>query len=299
MILPGLLAGLVFGGGALLVLRGVAPPRPPLARALAGLAPEHDDTGPGDRAGSAGDAARSARTAARILTAAGLDLGSHDPDLRVMGRTPEHHALTKLAAATGAAGGAAALLLAATAAGIAVPWPAAAPLALAAAGVGFLLPDPLLRDAARQRRREMAHTLSVYLELAVVVIAAGGGVETALHDAAVAGRGWAFGELRAALESARLAGRPPWRSLAALGRELRVAELEELAATMSLAGEQGARVRGSLAAKAESMRERQLAAVQADAEASTERMSIPTVVMLFGFLAFVLYPALRFVLGEA
>ena len=89
---------------------------------------------------------------------------------------------------------------------------------------------------------------------------------------------------------------PPWGPLGRLGEELGIEELSELAATVALAGAEGAKVRATLAAKAASIRSHALANAQANAEAMSERMSLPVVVLFAGFLLFVGYPALAHVL---
>ena len=68
---------------------------------------------------------------------------------------------------------------------------------------------------------------------------------------------------------------------------------------MQLAGQQGARVRASLAAKAASLRGHQLAAVEAAAHSASERMALPTVLMFVGFLLFIGYPAVAEILGSS
>jgi hypothetical protein len=60
---------------------------------------------------------------------------------------------------------------------------------------------------------------------------------------------------------------------------------------VSLAGSHGARIRASLAAKADTLRGHQVAETEAAAEAATERMTIPVAVLLLGFLLFIAYPA--------
>ena len=85
-------------------------------------------------------------------------------------------------------------------------------------------------------------------------------------------------------------------SLGRLGEELGIDELGELAASAALAGTEGAKVRSSLAAKAASLRSHQLAEAETDAQASTERMSLPVVLLFAGFLIFVGYPAVAHVL---
>jgi Flp pilus assembly protein TadB len=157
---------------------------------------------------------------------------------------------------------------------------------------GFVYPDVAVREEADRQRQAFRHALSAYLDLVNVILAGGGGIDTALHAAADAGDGPAFAQLRLALDRARLTNRSPWDVFAELGARLNVPELGELAASVSLAGSHGARIRQSLAAKADALRGHQLAEIEADAESATERMTIPVAVLLFGFLVFIAYPAL-------
>lgn len=291
-MLTALLLGFLFGLGLLSCVRGVITPRPALADALRSL--EEAPARPAGRAPRRQAAAlRLARAAA---DATGADSGALRRDLRVTGRSLERHALEKVVA--GASFFALPIVVGAllVAGGIGVPWGLVAIGALAGGVGGFLVPDLTIRSEAERRRREFRHALAAYLDLVVIVVAGGGGTESALHDAAEAGSGWAFTEIRRALSAARLAGSTPWAALRDLGDELGVAELAELAAGVSLAGEHGARIRASLTAKARSTREQQLTEAEAEAQAATERMSVPVVLLLFGFLAFILYPALQFVL---
>jgi tight adherence protein C len=226
-----------------------------------------------------------------------VDVRRHGPDLRVTGRSPERLAFEKLAASV--AGALVPALLAAMVIvnGVAVPVGGVVVVALAAACGGFVLPDLLLRDAARHRRRAFSAALSSYLDLVNVVLAGGSGTETALEAAAEAGDGWVFVELRSALSRSRALRRSPWDCMADLGEELGVAELQELAASVRLAGQQGARVRASLAAKAASLRGHQLSRIEAAAQSASERMALPTVLLFTGFLLFIGYPAVAEILG--
>jgi len=70
---------------------------------------------------------------------------------------------------------------------------------------GFVLPDLGIRSDAARRRRDFRHALGSFLDLVVVALAGGGGVETALNDAASIGNSWAFALIRRALDGARLA----------------------------------------------------------------------------------------------
>jgi Flp pilus assembly protein TadB len=164
------------------------------------------------------------------------------------------------------------------------------------ATAGFVVPDLLVRAEATQRRRDFVTALGAYLDLVVISLAGGAGVESALRDAAHLGDGWVFVRLRAALDHAQLAGTSLWVALDRLGDDLGVQVLGELAASASLAGTQGARVRDSLIAKASSVRDRQLSDAEAAAQAATERMAVPTVLLLAGFVLLVGYPAIHAVL---
>ena len=145
---------------------------------------------------------------------------------------------------------------------------------------------------AERRRKDFSFALSAYLDLVVVSMASGRGVEGALANAAEHGQGFAFSAIRAALTSASLRGIAPWDAIEELGVEYGVAELEGLAASIRLAGASGAKVRSSVATRARSLRTRTLAAARAEAESATERMSMPVVLLVLGFLVLISYPAI-------
>jgi Flp pilus assembly protein TadB len=212
-------------------------------------------------------------------------------DLRLTGQSVQAHLSRGVAAA--AAGLLAGPLLAGVsfAAGLSVPLTVPAWLSLVMAAVGFVSPTLRLRQQAAERRRGFRHACSAFLDVVALALAGGQGVESALWAAAAAGEGWAFSELRGALERAVLVGETPWSALDRLGADLDVGELRELAAAVGLAGEHGAKVAASVIARAESLRARGLAEVEADAHAASERMAMPTVLLLCGFLLFLTYPA--------
>jgi tight adherence protein C len=170
-------------------------------------------------------------------------------------------------------------------------------LALAGAAAGFVLPDLKLKEQVEQRRKAFQYALSAYLDLVNVILAGGGGIETALVAAADAGEGWAFAKLRHALHRAQRINQPLWTAFDDLGAELDVNELRDLASSIGLAGAQGARIRASLAVKADTLRSHQIAETEAAAEATTERMNLPTAVLLLGFLIFIVFPAVTAITG--
>ena len=290
-----LLAGAGFGLGLLAIVVGLAPRKVSLADALAAVSreprPPLVSLDPG------GWAARVGRPAAGLLAALGLPTQAMRRDLAILGRPPERQLAEQ---ATAALAGllvvpAASGLLAAG--GLIVPWqlPAAGAIALGVAG--FTVPALDTRRQAAARRAATRHALAAFLDLTVIALAGGAGVEAALTYAASAGTGRASAQIRGALETAQLTRRPPWEALGQLGTELAVGELGELAASITLAGTEGAKVKATLAAKAAAMRARQLADTEAAAQAATERMSLPLVLLFAGFLLLIGYPAVVHVLN--
>lgn len=292
MIAPSLLAGALIGTGLLVALRvAIDPPQPNLSRRLTELY----EPPPGD--GLDLVRARWHAWGLRALRVGGGDLTGLRRDLAVCDTTLERHAAVKLGFAVGGAVVPLAVALLWSAAGITV---AAGVVALASAGcavVGFVLPDTVLARRAARRRRDFRYALSLFLELVVIVLAGGGGINTALYDGASAGSGWAFVELRRSLHTARLQRRSPWAALSDLADRIGSLELRELASSVELAGTSGARVRDSLRAKAISVRDHELAETEAEALADSERMGGPMVGMFVGLILLIGYPAMATVLA--
>jgi Flp pilus assembly protein TadB len=288
--------GTSFGAGLLLVLSGLRPSPPPLQRALAELHRRspvglvgQPRSEPSLVTRLLGSSWESSPVGQRILERVAADL-------RITGTTPAQHLASSVAVAlTGllwAPCTAALMALGGVPVGLAFPlWGS-----LAFAPVGLVYPSIALRSRATERRRSFRHAFSAFLDIVSISLAGGRGVDSALHDGAGAGRGWAFDEVRRALLEARLAGETPWAGLDRLGTELGVSELSELAASAALAGSEGARVRSSLAAKARAIRLRSLAEAEAAAQSASERMSLPIVLLMVGFIVFLVYPAIDRVL---
>jgi tight adherence protein C len=294
-----MLLGALFGAGATALVYGLRPPRPALADVLTALnAPAASADSRAQEADEAEWATRLGRRAVPLVRVLGFPTASLRADLAVCGTHEDQHLAGKAVCATAGllAPWAAALLLR-LGAGIAPGWwvPLAGSLALAV--VLFFAPDLNVRQQAVRRRREMRHTLSLVLDLTVIALAGGAGIQQALAQAVAAPQGWAAAKLRHALHVAQLTRTSPWPHLGDLGRQLAVADLTELAATLNLAGSEGAKIRGSLAAKARAMRRRRISEADGAAQAATERMSLPVVGLFAAFLLLIGYPALAHVMS--
>ncbi|MDQ6615250.1 MAG: type II secretion system F family protein [Actinomycetota bacterium] len=293
-----LLAGAGIGLGIVLVVRALIPVRPDLPRALAriGGITTGIPSGVSAFSGPADGQAGFVEPLARTLGIGHLITPSVATDLRLVGRNDGSHVVRCLTAGIEGALLVPALLVVLALAGVSVPLEIPAALLLALGLGGAVVPNIALASEARTRRRSFNHALGAFLDLVAVNLAAGRGVEGALDNAAGAGRGWAFGEIRQALYRAKIMGDTPWSGLDQLGIELGVPDLRELAASVSLAGDNGAKIRTSLAAKAQALRVKGLAEVEAAAQSASERMSLPVILLLCGFVLFIGFPAIARVL---
>jgi tight adherence protein C len=290
-----LLLGLGIGAGLVLMLSGLVPARPPLAAAIDRLHQHRPRTTVPVTAPSL-----TTRLLGRPWVASALGqrvATSAAADLRIVALSPEEHLAHRVAISLVALLWAPATAGLMSAGGVSVPATLLLWVSVALLPAGFVFPALELRARAARRRRSFRHALSSFLDVVSVSLAGGKGVESALTDAAEIGRGWAFDELRAALLDARMLGETPWTGLARLGAEIGVPELGELAASASLAGSEGARVKASIAAKARGLRLRVLADVESAAQSASERMSLPIVLLLVGFVFFLGYPAVVQVLA--
>jgi Flp pilus assembly protein TadB len=297
-----LLAGALAGLGLYLFVLAVARPAPSVGVRLARLdavragtagrrLSELSEGGTAD--GDAVDRVR--RTLGRHLetwaATQGLRLPRLRADLDVLGRPLGVHLATKVLFATGALLWAplmwGALLL------FGVPLPPAIPvvLGLGLAAAAFFLPDLQVHGEAQQRRKDFRHVMSSYLDLVAMNLAGGRGLPEALVTSASIGDHWAMARIRQALVNARMLGLTPWEALGRLGQELGVDELRDLAGALTLAGDEGAKIRASLSARAESMRRKQLAEVEGSAGERSQSMLIAQLLLCAAFLIFLAFPA--------
>ena len=171
-------------------------------------------------------------------------------------------------------------------------------LALLFGAVFFVLPDLEIKGQAAEKRRDFRRVLGAYLDLVAMNLAGGRGLPEALMTAAEVSDGWALRRIRNALTDARVTGISQWTALSRLGDDVDIDELKDLGAALALVAEDGAKVRESLAARAETMRHRELSEIEGAAGAKSQSMLVAQMLLCAGFMVFLLYPAMARVMGS-
>jgi Flp pilus assembly protein TadB len=247
---------------------------------------------PSPRSGSDLRLQRAGRPLVRQLDSLGITLpGSLRSDLALIGRTVETHlAMSVLGAVLG---GFIPLVISGFLTALIPTLPVTTPVFVALLGalIGSLLPTLQAAGRATTRRRDFRHVVGSFLDLVALNLAGGRGVPEALVSAAGVSDGWAMIRLRDTLALARLQGVTPWSALGDLGERTGVAELRDLAAALDLVADDGAKVRESLAARAASLRRRELADAEGRAQARSQSMLVAQLLLAVGFLVFLIYPA--------
>ncbi|MER7486199.1 type II secretion system F family protein [Streptomyces sp. NPDC126497] len=164
-------------------------------------------------------------------------------------------------------------------------------MALLCAALFFFLPDLEVRRDAAEKRRDLRRVIGAYLDLVSMSLAGGRGLPEALMAAAEVSDGWATQRIRNALADARITGVSQWQALGQLGEELGVEELKDLSASLALVADDGAKVRESLASRAETMRHRELAEIEGSAGEKSQSMLVAQLLLCAGFLVFLIFPA--------
>ena len=162
---------------------------------------------------------------------------------------------------------------------------------LVAAGF-FMLPDLEVRQKAKDRREDFRRVVSAYLDLVAMNLAGGRGLPEALMSAAEISDGWAVRRIRNTLSDARLSGQTQWAALSALGLDIGIDELVDLGHALALTADDGAKIRTSLASRAETMRRRELSEIEGKAGQKSQSMLVAQVLLCTGFLVFLIYPAI-------
>ena len=185
-----------------------------------------------------------------------------------------------------------AMAVVATIDGLLPPWSPAA----VAVGVGVIVPVircVVLVTRARTVHIELRHQLAGYLDLVTIVIAGDIGYEAALRIAADSGDGRLFSAVRHRIREATAAGRSAIDALYAVGDDLGLDELGQVAATIELAATEGSPVVRTLSATCATLRSTLAAQHEAEARLRTSRLTAPLIGMALIFMGLVVYPALH------
>ncbi len=294
-----LLLGSGFGIGLALLLGWLVPARPTLAQAFTMLHPPVPTATPMPQLlppTHGGWVAGLGKPAVPLLARAGLPRAAALGDLAICARDPARHLAEQAVMAVCGFLAVPALAGVLALGGVTIGWQTPLWAALVGATLGLFVPDLALASEAAKRRKELRDALAGMLDLVVISLAGGAGVEQALRDATDEPTDWAQQALRQAVEAAHLTRRPPWQTIGALGEATGVSTLSEMAAALSLAGSEGARIKATLSARSAALSAHQVAEAESAATAATERMVLPVVGLLGGFLVFIGYPAFAIVL---
>jgi len=140
---------------------------------------------------------------------------------------------------------------------------------------------------------DLRHQLGAYLDMVTMLLAGNSGYEGALDQAARAGDGMLFHELRRRMREAGTTGQSLVRALERVADDYGIVELEQVAATATLSAAEGAPVARSLAAKCSTLRSTLAAEQEADARVRNDKVTPPLVAMALLFMALIIYPALN------
>jgi tight adherence protein C len=293
--------GAVTGLGLFLLIVAVVPRRASLGRQIAAFDAARPAVSRAARRAADGRESEVTRRLGRALAAFCAEQGWQFPSLRanlsLIGKSFENYLATKvLLALLGFLAGPL-FLLTLSAAGFRVPVIVPVWFGLALAAVFFFLPDLEVKQKADARRRDFRHAIGAFLDLVSMNLSGGRGVPEALMAASEIGSGWALWRIRDALANARISGQTPWQALGLLGEEVRVEELRDLAAALSLVADDGAKVRESLSARAASLRRRELADLEGQAGEKSQSMLVAQMLLCAGFLIFLTYPVVGVLLS--
>lgn len=300
-MIPAILYGAVAGFGVYALVRVWLRPKPGIATLLyridAGTksmatrtTTEHEaDKGPG----GFDSAMRRLGDRLEVLAAErGWRLGRVRADLAIMNRTVGGFLAAKVVYGLGLLLLAPILWSVLRVGGIGLPAALPALGAIVFGLFGFFLPDLALRGEAAQRREDFRRVVGIFLDLVAMNLAGGRGLPEALLTASTISDQWSLVRIRQALANARLFGTTPWAALGELGKEIGLDELQDLSAALSLAADDGAKIRQSLSARAATMRRRELADVEGDAGEKSQSMLVAQLLICFGFMVFLAYPSL-------
>lgn len=273
--------------GVWMVVTGLGQRRPALSRMTAHLARPNTTT---TAAVAAGDGWS---RVGRFLYGSRRFPRSVLSDLRLVERPPEAHAAYLVAAAVGGLFVPTVVWSLVQVTGL-VSISTVLPLlvSVTAGVVAPLLVQVAMRDRAAKIRSDLRYQLSAYLDVVTMLLAGNVGNEGSLRQAAQAGDGRLFVELRRRILIAETSNRSLVSALAQLGDQLDLVELQQIAASAALGSTAGAPVGRSLAAKCGTLRSTLSSEQETEARVRTNKITMPLVAMSLLFMILVIYPAL-------
>jgi hypothetical protein len=280
ILLAALAVGLLFGAGVTAVAWGFRPPLPRLDREVAAVL-----GGPAATAATPWQRWREQLAAATPTSVL--------PELALLGRTAEDFVVSRLLWATGGL-----IALTAVAGLVDVPGPLLPGAAVAGAAVGWILAVHWLHDQASARRRTLGLALAAWTQMAALMIQAGIKDEQAMRRAAAAGDHWSFRMLSAAMDRAVANQTELWAGLDDLGHETDVTEIRQLAAELRLTETAGGSPADALLARAEALRQDELANQLSAAKTAKLKQDIVLASLGIVLVLYVIYPTVRTLLDS-
>ena len=167
-------------------------------------------------------------------------------------------------------------------------------MSLLAAVAAPLLVHSAAVAEADERRIDLRHQLSAYLDMMTMLLAGNAGHEAALQQAAEAGDGLLFRELRRRMREVATTGHSLVTALTIVATDFELPELDQVAAAAALSAAEGSPVAKTLAAKCSTLRSTLAADDEARARVRNDKVTPPLVGMAVLFMALLIYPALSF-----
>jgi hypothetical protein len=286
-----LVSSIVFCIAVWLVVTGWRQPRPRLDRAMAHLHRRRPAV-----TTSTGDAPGALESVGSFVERHGSSAWTRawSQPLRLVGRSVERHVGYLTLAALGGLVLPALVLgalhaMGVLALGVWIP----AVLSIACAVLAPLLVHSTTMATSNEVALDLRHQLGAYLDMVTMLLAGNTGYEGALDQAARAGDGMLFRELRRGMREAGTTGQSLVRALERVADDYGIVELEQVAATATLSAAEGAPVARSLAAKCSTLRSTLAAEQEADARVRNDKVTPPLVAMALLFMALIIYPALN------
>jgi hypothetical protein len=274
-----------------LIVTGWRQPRPRLVHAM-----QHLRRQPVDfvTSGGSGNPAGFDRVGRAVIgSRTSLRTAAWDRPLHLIGRTVDVHVGMLVTAALAGLLAPSALLAVGHVVGLAsVVWFVPAFISLASAVLAPVIVHSDAMSRADAVRLDLRHQLGAFIDMVTMLLAGNTGYEGALDQAARAGDGLLFRQLRRRMREVGTTGRSLVEALSLVADEFGIVELEQVAATARLSANEGAPVARSLAAKCSTLRNTLAADEEASARIRNDKVTPPLVGMALLFMALIIYPAL-------